>query len=81
MRINRLWSVFAVLLAAGVTVAISQAQPRNQPPAPSKPGPYKTVAVTPPQAINDPTFEGFRKQIGEAAQRKDRAALAKLVVD
>src|SRR4029077_14631493 len=28
----------------------------------------------------DPTFEAFRKQMGEAAQRKDRAALAKLVI-
>jgi hypothetical protein len=79
MRNIRLLSVFAVLLIAGVTPAISQTQPRNQPP-PAKPGPYKVVAVTPPQAINDPAFEAFRKQIGEAAQRKDRAALAKLVV-
>jgi hypothetical protein len=79
MRNIRLLSVFAVLLIASVTPAISQTQPRNQPP-PAKPGPYKVVAVTPPQAINDPAFEAFRKQIGEAAQRKDRAALAKLVV-
>jgi hypothetical protein len=80
MRIRLLW-VFPVLLIAGAIPAISQTQPRNQPPPPAKPGPYKVVAVTPPHAINDPAFEAFRKQIGEAAQRKDRAALAKLVVD
>jgi hypothetical protein len=79
MSIIRLLSVFAVLLVGGVTAL--QAQPRNQSPAPTNPGPYKTVAVKPPQAINDPTLESFRKQVGEAAQRKDRAALAKLVVD
>ena len=30
--------------------------------------------------MNDAGFEAFRKQLGEAAQKKDRAALAKLVV-
>jgi hypothetical protein len=80
MRIVRLLSVFAALLIAGVTSAVSQTQPHIQPPPPAKPGPYKVVAITPPQSINDATFEAFRKQIGEAAQRRDRAALAKLVV-
>ena len=80
MRIICLLWVFPVLLIAGAIPAISQTQPRNQP-QPAKPGPYKVVAVTPPHSINDPAFEAFRKQIGEAAQRKDRAALAKLVVD
>ena len=61
--------------------AIAQNQPRGQqPPPPPQAGPYKTVAVTPPQVMNDPGFEAFRKQVGDAAQRKDRAALAKLVV-
>jgi hypothetical protein len=36
--------------------------------------------VTPPQALNDAALEALRKQLGEAAQRKDRAALAKLIV-
>jgi hypothetical protein len=80
MRIVRLLSVFTVLLLAGAAPAISQTQPRNQPPPPAKPGPYKTVAITPPRPIADPSFEEFRKQMGEAVQRKDRAALAKLVV-
>src|SRR5262249_10252649 len=66
-------------LLVGETSAISQTQPRNQPP-PAKPAPYKIVAVKPPQPMNDAAREGIRKQIGEAAQKKDRAALAKLVV-
>jgi len=42
--------------------------------------PYKPVAVTLPAAINDASLEAFRKQVIAAAERKDRAALAKLVV-
>ncbi len=81
MRTISLTSVFAVLLIACTTSAIAQNQPRGQqPPPPAKVGPYKPVAVTPPQAMNDPGFEAFRKQMGEVAQRKDRSALAKLVV-
>jgi hypothetical protein len=48
------------------------------PVAPVKP--YKPVAVTPPAAYTDPSFVAFRKQLGDIAQHKDRAALAKLVV-
>jgi hypothetical protein len=71
--------VFAVLLFA--TGAIAQNQPRGQQSPPPPPaGPYKTVAITPPQPINDPAFTALLKQLGEAAQRKDRAILAKLVV-
>ena len=74
-----LWLAFATLLIVGTAPAIAQNQ-RGQPQPAAKPAPYKVVAVTPPQAINDPAFEALRKQTGEAAQRKDRAALAKLVV-
>ena len=45
------------------------------------PQPYKAVAITPPTPMTDAGFESFRKQLGEAAQRKDRAALTRLVVD
>jgi hypothetical protein len=71
---------FAILLIAAAAPATAQNQPRGQPQPVAKSGPYKVVAVTPPQAINDPAYEALRKQMGEAAQRKDRAALAKLVV-
>lgn len=54
-------------------------QPQAAPaPAPAKP--YKPVAVTLPAPMQDQNFETFRKQLGEAARKKDRAALAKLVV-
>jgi hypothetical protein len=69
------WLAFATLLIVGTAPAIAQNQ-RGQPQPAAKPAPYKVVAVTPPQAINDPAFEALRKQMGEAAQRKDRAALA-----
>lgn len=82
MRTRSLTLLFAALLIAGATPAIAQNPPRGQqqPPPPAKAGPYKIVAVTPPQATNDLAFEAFRKQMGEAAQHKDRAGLAKLVV-
>ncbi|HEY6023259.1 MAG TPA: hypothetical protein VIV34_03675 [Pseudolabrys sp.] len=82
MPTSRLTSIFAALLiACATTSGMAQNQPRGQqPPPPAKPAPYKAVAVTPAQAMNDPSFEAFRKQLGEVAQRKDRAALAKLVV-
>ena len=78
---RRMHLVLALALIACATPAGAQNQPRGQqPPPPPKAGPYKPVTVTPPQALNDPSFEAFRKQMGETAQRKDRAALAKLVV-
>jgi hypothetical protein len=51
---------------------------RPPPPAPIKP--YQAVAVAPPSALNDPSFTAFRNQLREVAARKDRAALAKMVV-
>jgi hypothetical protein len=56
-----------------------QQQQQAQQLAPPKP--YKPVAVTPAQPYNDPSFVAFRKQITDIANRKDRAALAKLVVN
>ncbi|MGA7405289.1 MAG: hypothetical protein WBW67_10945 [Pseudolabrys sp.] len=79
MRSIGLISVLATLLIA--SSALGQNQPRvQQPPPPTKPGPYKPVAISPPKAISEATFEAFRKQINEAAQRKDREALTKLVI-
>lgn len=74
----------AVLAPMAVTSATAQ-QPQRQPqqqaaPKAAPPKPYKTVALKLPVPVSDPTFEAFRKQLGEAAQKKDRAALAKLVV-
>jgi hypothetical protein len=44
-----------------------------------KVGPYKPVAVKVPAATTDASFEAFRKQLADIAQKKDRAALAGLV--
>ena len=86
-------AVFAstVTLAALMTITLipqlgfaqSQQTPiipgfRPPPAAPVKP--YKPVAVTPPAPFNDAGFQAFRKQLGDVAGKKDRTALAKLVV-
>ncbi len=70
MRILPFITAGAVLLTASAT-----AQTRTQAPAP-----YKPVAITQSAPVTDEGFDALRKQVGEAAQRKDRAALAKLVV-
>ncbi len=67
-------------LAPGLVTA--QAQQAAQPPAqaPSAaPGPYKPVPVTLPPAMNDPSFDTFRKQLTQIGQQKDRTSLARLV--
>jgi hypothetical protein len=66
----------------------AQAQPPAQPgqsaqqqaPQPAPPKPYKPVPVTLPQPYSDPSFAAFRKQLNDIASRKDRTALARLVV-
>jgi hypothetical protein len=47
---------------------------------PTPPAPYKPVAVKVPQVVNDPSLDAFRKEIAAAAQRRDRAALARMIV-
>jgi hypothetical protein len=67
-----------VLLAPA---AFAQAQkPQGPQPATAPAKPYATVAVQLPTPFGDPDFAAFRKQLAEAAQKKDRAALEKLVV-
>jgi hypothetical protein len=56
-----------------------QILPLKPPPAPPI-KPYKPVAETPPKPFADPSFDAFRKQLGDLAVKKDRAAIAKLVV-
>lgn len=74
------------LLLSGAIPAVAQAPPGaqqgapQQPPEPAPPKPYKKVAVTLPAPVNDPSLDAFRKQLADIAQRKDRAALAPLVV-
>jgi len=53
--------------------------PQQQARQPAPPKPYKPVAVTLAQPYSDPSFAAFRKQLGDIANRKDRAALAQLI--
>lgn len=55
-----------------------QGGPGQQPPL-APPKAYKPVAIKLPMPVADPTFVAFRKQLGDISQKKDRAALAKLV--
>jgi hypothetical protein len=51
-----------------------------QPPPPPPIRPYQPVAVAPALPFADPGQQELRKSLAEAVQRKDRAALAKLIV-
>jgi len=44
------------------------------------PAPYTALAVAPPKPYTDPSLAAFRQQLAAIAQKKDRAALAKLVL-
>jgi hypothetical protein len=80
----------ALALALGGTSLSGQLPPgpggpggppgRGGPPPMAPPKPYKPVAVSLPQPYSDPSFEAFRKELGEIAGHKDRAALASKVV-
>jgi hypothetical protein len=52
--------------------------PPPPPPPPIKP--YSAVTVKLAGPYSDPSFAAFRKELGTAVEKKDRAALAKLVV-
>ena len=94
MRTNRFGLTMlaaAAFLTAGALAATSllAQQPAPAPPpaagqppaapALAPPKPYKPVTIKLPTAVADPRFVAFRKQIGDIAAKKDRAALAKLV--
>jgi hypothetical protein len=71
----------ALVVAAPFGAQAQQRQPAQKGPPPVAPAkPYTPIAVKIPGPINDPSFEAFRKQLGEVAAKKDRAGLAKLVV-
>lgn len=59
-------------LASNPGDALAQAQ--------DKAAPYKSVAITLPESLKDPSFEAFRKALAAIAERKDRAALTKVIV-
>lgn len=80
-------TVTALALGLSLPLASAAQQSKNQQPpasqesepAPVPPGPYKAVAITLPERSNDKSFEAFRNQLGEIAERKDTAALTKLI--
>lgn len=74
MRSHWLTAIAGAMLVAGAASAQTGA-PKEPPP-----GAYKAVAVTLPKPLDDPSFEAFRKELSAAAEKKDRAALARLVV-
>ena len=71
---NRFMTVCAAVLIAGSAAAQNHVRPS----APAMP--YKPVVIALPKPVTDESFDAMRKQLGEAAQRKDRAAMARLVV-
>jgi hypothetical protein len=87
-------TALAIAGAIAPVTVMGQSQPPAPPPtqapgqapgqAPAQPptvapGPYKPVPITLPAGLNDPSFDAFRKQLAQIAQKKDRAALARLV--
>jgi hypothetical protein len=72
---------FAAPLLAQQPAPPPAQQPPGQPAAPAlaPPKPYMPVTIKLPVPVADPTFVAFRKQVGDIAMKKDRAALAKLV--
>jgi hypothetical protein len=75
MRLIRSCVIAALLLAVA-----GAAQAQNRPREAAAARPYKPVAITPPVPMTDAAFESFRRQLGETAQKKDRAGLSALVV-
>ena len=81
-------AAMALAFAAGSGVAQDKSQqsqsspglPNLKPPPMAPIKPYPTVPVTLPKEFNDPSFVAFRKQLGEIAEHKDKAALGKIVV-
>jgi hypothetical protein len=74
LRAIRIIAACAAVLMAGAAAA------QNRGPQAAPATPYQPVAITLPQPMTDASFEAMRKQLGEAAQRKDRAAMTRLVV-
>jgi hypothetical protein len=52
----------------------------QQQPAPPPPAPYTALKVSPPKPSTDASLAAFRKDLVAIAQKKDRAALAKMVL-
>jgi hypothetical protein len=75
--------LFALPAAAQLPRPGKEAAPKaaKAPAAAKQQQPYTPIAVAAAKPFTDADLAAFRKQVAAAAERKDRAALAKLVVD
>ena len=74
----RRFGLAASALVLGLALTCSALAQGAQQAAP--PGPYKPVAVKVAPLATDPSLAAFRNELVAVAQRKDRAALARMVV-
>jgi hypothetical protein len=63
-----------------VALALAGSALAQETPQASPPGPYKAVPVKLAPIVSDPSLDAFRKELAAVAQRRDRAALARMVV-
>ena len=86
MRVIQILAIGAALTAVLMAVlpALAQtsraASSNSRPRSPPRPSPTSRSPSRRPPPLADAGFEELRKQIAAAAQKKDRAALARLVV-
>ena len=73
------FGLVAVMLLPVSGFAQQPGLPNLTPPPAAPIKPYQPVAVKPPGPLTDPGFVALRKQLADVAEKKDRAALAKLV--
>ncbi len=78
MRSIRLAST-VLLFALASAPALAQ-KGGGAPPPPAPPGPYKAIAITLPKPLGDASFDAFRVKLADVAKKKDRAALASMIV-
>jgi hypothetical protein len=76
---STMFFIAAFALALAPQSSFAQTDPAGAPPPTAALGPYKAVSITLPPPMNDASFDAFRKQLAEVAQKKDRGALAELV--
>jgi hypothetical protein len=85
---NLVFASSALLLVLALAPATAGAQPapaqKAEPPQAAPPATaskaYKPVAVKLPPFLSDASLDAFRKEVAAVAQRRDRAALARMVV-
>jgi len=84
MRRSLITAIVALSALTAAPFALAQGQQQQilplKPPPAAPVKPYPAVKATPPQPFTDPSFQDFRKQLTDIAAKKDRVALAKLVV-